>query len=90
MFEALENVRNEIDLLNLYLKKIQKSRIALGVVCSISTECLERRSFRLDMDLTLDPAQVELINVKHSNKTIKKFIILFYFFFFNQRCRRVN
>ncbi|XP_050542028.1 tektin-4 isoform X2 [Daktulosphaira vitifoliae] len=62
MYQALENIRNEIDLLYFYLKKLQRSRIALNVICSITTECLERRSYRLDMDLTLDPAQVELIN----------------------------
>lgn len=65
MYQALENVRNEIDLLCLGQKKLQKSQTALGVICSISTECLDRRSFRLDMDLALDPSQVELVKVTH-------------------------
>ncbi|XP_027850546.1 tektin-4 isoform X1 [Aphis gossypii] len=61
MLQILENIRNEIDLLMLSKKKIQKAQIALNIICSISTECLERRSFRLDMDHTLDPGQVELL-----------------------------
>jgi len=63
MLQILENIRNEIDLLMLSKKKIQKAQIALNIICSISTECLERRSFRLDMDHTLDPGQVELLKV---------------------------
>ncbi|KAL4132151.1 hypothetical protein QTP88_009358 [Uroleucon formosanum] len=60
MFQVIENMRNEIDLLMLSKTKIQKAQTALRIVCSISTECLERRSFRLETDLTLDPGQVEL------------------------------
>lgn len=65
MFQGLVNIRNEIDLLLLSKQKILKAQTALGVICSISTECLERRSFRLNMDLTLDPGQVELIKVSY-------------------------
>lgn len=65
MFQCLVNVRNEIDLLMLNKQKILKAQTALGVICSISTECLERRSFRLNVDLTLDPGQVELVKVNY-------------------------
>lgn len=63
IFQTLEGVRDEIDLLLSSKKKIQRSQMALGIICSISTECLERRSSREDTDLTLDPGQVELIKV---------------------------
>lgn len=63
MTQVIENMRNEIDLLTLSKTKIQKAQMALRIICSISTECLERRSFRLDTDLTLDPGQVELVKV---------------------------
>jgi len=63
MAQVIENMRDEIDLLALSKKKIQKAQTALRIICSISTECLERRSLRLDMDLTLDPGQVELVKV---------------------------
>lgn len=63
MFQVLERMRIEIDSVLLSKKKMLKAQTALGIICSISTECLERRSFRLDMDLTLDPGQVELIKV---------------------------
>ncbi|XP_060854782.1 tektin-4-like [Rhopalosiphum padi] len=64
MFQILENMRNEIGLLILSKKKIQNAQAALHIICSISTECLERRSFRLEMDHTLDPGQVELVKEK--------------------------
>ncbi|XP_008187402.1 tektin-4 [Acyrthosiphon pisum] len=64
MFQVIENMRNEIDLLILSKTKIQKAQTALRIICSISTECLERRSFRLETDLTLDPGQVELVKEK--------------------------
>ncbi|XP_025202603.1 tektin-4 [Melanaphis sacchari] len=64
MFQVLKNMQNEIDLLMLSKKKIQKAQTALRIICSISTECLERRSFRLEMDHTLDPGQVELLKEK--------------------------
>jgi len=64
MFQVVEDMRNEIDLLMLHKTKIQKAQTALRIICSISTECLERRSFRLEMDLTLDPGQVELVKVQ--------------------------
>lgn len=63
IFQVLERMRNEIDSVLLSKKKMLRAQTALGIVCTISTECLERRSFRLDMDLTLDPGQVELIKV---------------------------
>jgi len=63
MIQVIENMRNEIDLLILSKTKIQNSQTALRIICSISTECLERRSLRLDTDLTLDPGQVELVKV---------------------------
>ncbi|VVC29221.1 Hypothetical protein CINCED_3A002448 [Cinara cedri] len=69
MFQSLRNIRNEIDLLLLGKKKIQIAQKALGVICSISTECLERRSFRLEMDLILDPGQIELVK---ENKLINE------------------
>lgn len=63
LFLMLENVREENGRLEWSKQKIRKAQTALGVICSISVECLERRSFRLDTDLTLDPGQVELIKV---------------------------
>lgn len=63
IYQVLENMKTEIELLMISKKKIQKAQTALGVICFISTECLERRSFRLEMDFTLDPGQIELFKV---------------------------
>jgi len=78
MFQILENMRNEIGLLILSKKKIQNAQAALHIICSISTECLERRSFRLEMDHTLDPGQVELVKVLYSLLVIVFYISKFY------------
>ncbi|XP_025424152.1 tektin-4-like isoform X2 [Sipha flava] len=64
VLQALESVRDEIALLLSSKQKLQKAQTALGVIRSISVECLERRSFRLAVDLTLDPGQVELVKEK--------------------------
>jgi hypothetical protein len=64
VLQALESVRDEIALLLSSKQKLQKAQTALGVIRSISVECLERRSFRLAVDLTLDPGQVELVKVR--------------------------
>jgi len=64
LFICLKKLRDEIDLLLLSKKKIQRAQTALGIVCSITTECLARRAFRLNKDLTLDSGQVELIKVR--------------------------
>lgn len=69
VYLILDRVRTEISLLLSSEKKIRDAQTALGIICSISTECLERRSFRLETDLTLDPAQVELVKVRISQKT---------------------
>lgn len=66
MLQALEDTREEIALLLSSKQKLMKAQTALGVIRSISAECLERRSFRLAVDLTLDPGQVELIKVRFS------------------------
>lgn len=66
VLQTLERTRDEIALLLLSKQKLRKAQTALGVIRSISVECLERRSSRLAMDLTLDPGQVELIKVRFS------------------------
>lgn len=65
MLQCLTNVHKEIDLLLVCKKKIQAVQKALTIICSISTECLDRRSFRLEIDLSLDPGQMELIKVSN-------------------------
>lgn len=75
MYQILECVRREIDLLMCSRNRTLKAQMALRIICSISTECLDRRAFRLHMDLTEDPGQIELIKVSFYSE----FFSFFYF-----------
>jgi hypothetical protein len=64
--ETLELISNEIDALMASKTRIERAQKALALVFSVCTECLALRSLKLDKDVTLDKAQVELVKVRFS------------------------
>lgn len=68
MFQSITNIKNEIDFLLQSKKKVQTAQKALEIICAISTECLEQRSRRLEIDLVQDFGQIELVKVSSNDR----------------------
>ncbi|XP_022185887.2 tektin-4 isoform X2 [Nilaparvata lugens] len=76
---ALEDMTLELELLESQRRRAKQAKAVLGVVRSISAECLSRRALRMEEDLVRDAVEEELIKeaalVKEVNDLIDRTIV---------------
>lgn len=60
---ALQDMMVELDLLESQRRRAKLAKQVLGVVKSINSECLKRRTLRMEPDLVRDAVEEELIKV---------------------------